>query len=123
MEVEAYIDEQEESVRAILIYFHRYLQDELGLIPKIRFKIPFYYRNSWICYLNPTKRNTVDVSFIRGNELLDESQILDDKGRKQVTSIEITSIASAPIDALKELIIQAVILDESKPYKLKRHKK
>lgn len=123
MEVEAYIDEQEESVRAILIYFHRYLQDELGLIPKIRFKIPFYYRNSWICYLNPTKRNTVDVSFIRGNELLDESQILDDKGRKQVTSIEITSIVSAPIDALKELIIQAVILDESKPYKLKRHKK
>lgn len=123
MEVEAYIDEQEESVRAILIYFHRYLQDELGLIPKIRFKIPFYYRNSWICYLNPTKRNTVDVSFIRGNELLDESQLLDDKGRKQVTSIEITSISSAPIEALKELIIQAVILDESKPYKLKRHKK
>lgn len=123
MEVAAYIDEQEESVRAILIYFHRYLQDELGLIPKIRFKIPFYYRNSWICYLNPTKRNTVDVSFIRGNELLDEAQLLDDKGRKQVTSIEITSISSAPIDALKELIIQAVILDESKPYKLKRHKK
>lgn len=52
-DVENFIYKYEDNQREIMLYFHKLLATELGLIHKMRFDIPFYYGKSWICYLNP----------------------------------------------------------------------
>jgi hypothetical protein len=121
-EVEDYIYSFVDSQREILLYLHKLLAVELNLTDKLRFKIPFYYRKSWICYLNPTKNNTIELAFVRGNELSNAQGLLDNKGRKQVWSIELEKRTEIPIKELTEIIQEAILLDEMVPYKSKRKK-
>jgi len=101
---------------------HQYLYEHLGLIPKIRFKIPFYYNKSWICYLNPIKPNAIELAFTRGNELSNVQAILQSKGRKQVMSITFTKVKEIPVNAIEEIVQEAILLDEQIPYASKRKK-
>jgi hypothetical protein len=122
-EVENYIYCFDDSQREILLYLHKLLSVELNLTDKLRYKIPFYYRKSWICYLNPTKNNTIEFAFVRGNELSNSQGLLDSKGRKQVLSIELSKPFEIPIKELTEIIQEAILLDETVPYASKRNKK
>jgi hypothetical protein len=90
---------------------------------KIRFKIPFYYRKSWICYLNPVKGNGVEFVFLRGNELSNEQGLLEAKGRKQVSGVTFYEIKEIPQEVLQEVVMEALILDDEVKYKSKRSKK
>jgi|SRR5690554_2578668 len=121
-EVEDFIYNYEGSQREIMLYIHKQLSDELNLTDKIRFKIPFYYGKSWICYLSPTKNNSIEFAFVRGNELSNAQGLLDSKGRKQVWSIELTNKSDIPIKELNEIIQEAILLDKSVPYASKRKK-
>ena len=64
-----FIYNHEGPQRAIMLYLHELLVNEMGLEAKLRYKIPFYYRKSWICYLNPVKPDSIELAFTRGNEL------------------------------------------------------
>lgn len=121
-EAEEFIYSYDGSQREIMLCIHKLLADELNLTDKLRFKIPFYYRNSWICYLNPGKNNSIEFAFVRGNELSNAQGLLNSKGRKQVWSIELTSISGLPMKKLKEIIHEAILLDETVPYASKRKK-
>ena len=121
-EVEDFIYNYEGSQREIMLYIHKLLSDELNLTDKLRFKIPFYYRKSWICYLNPSKNSSIEFAFVRGNELSNSQGLLDSKGRKQVWSIELTKKSEIPIKELTEIIQEAILLDETVPYASKRKK-
>jgi hypothetical protein len=121
-EVEDYIESFDDSQRDILLYIHKLLSIELNLTYKLRFKIPFYYRKSWICYLNPTKNKSIEFAFVRGNELSNSQGLLDSKGRKQVWSIELTKLSESPIGKLTEIIQEAILLDETVAYASKRKK-
>jgi hypothetical protein len=121
-EVEDFIYDYDGSQREIMLYIHKLLSDEFNLTNKIRFKIPFYYRKSWICYLNPSKNNSIEFAFVRGNELSNSQGLLDSKGRKQVWSIELTKQTELPIKELTEIIQEAILLDETIPYASKRKK-
>jgi hypothetical protein len=121
-EVEDYIYNFEDSQRDILVYIHRLLSVDLNLEDKLRYKIPFYYRKSWICYLNPTKNKSIEFAFVRGNELSNSQGLLDSKGREQVWSIELNKLSEIPIMELNEIIQEAILLDETVPYGSKRKK-
>lgn len=121
-EVENYIYRFEDSQREIMLYLHNLLTIELNLRDKLQYKIPFYYRKSWICYVNPTKKKSIEFAFVRGNELSNSLGLLDSKGRKQVCSIELTSLSEIPINDLKAVIQEAILLDETVPYASKRKK-
>ena len=116
-EVSFFIDRHEGKQREILQYFHQLLTVELELIDKIRYKIPFYYHKSWICYMNPNKNGTVELAFPRGGELSNEQGLLQDKGRKQVKSIEFADPSEIPESLIRAIIHEAIILDETVPYK------
>ncbi len=120
--VEDFIYRHEGQQRELLLQLHQVLTEELNLSPKIRYKIPFYYNRSWICYLNPTKQDTVELAFTRGNELSNAQGLLDSKGRQQVFSIEITSLSDIQNEALHEVWQEAILLDETVPYASKRQK-
>ncbi|MBL8016592.1 MAG: DUF1801 domain-containing protein [Ignavibacteria bacterium] len=122
-EAEDFIYQFDSSQRDVMLYFHKLLTKDLNLTEKIRFKIPFYFSRSWICYLNPLKNGKVEFAFVRGNELSNSQGILDSKGRKQVYSIEFENVSEIPVMVVNEIIHEAILLDGTKPYGSKRNPK
>ena len=106
----------------LLRVLHDFLMSHPGVTAKIRYKIPFYYRKSWICYLNPFKDGGVELAFTRGNELSNEQGLLESKGRKQVYGATFYEVKEIPLETLNEVIQEAFLLDEQVPYASKRKK-
>ncbi len=109
-EVEEYIFELDGTTYEILQFFHLLLIEEYGLTPKLRFKIPFYYTSSWICYLNPLKNDQVELCFIRGRELSNKHGLLLTKGRKLVAGFTLTSLDEIPLPEIHQAITEAIDL-------------
>ena len=124
-EVEEFIWDYEGEQKEIMIFLHNRLISIFHLECKLSYKIPFYYYNSWICYLNPTKDNRVELAFPRGNELSNIQGVLESKGRKQVYGITYSSLKNININLIDEVIREAILLDQTTPYasKRKRNKK
>lgn len=118
--VASFIMEQSGQQRALLQYLHRLLCEQPGLSAKIRYKIPFYYRKSWVCYLNPVKNKGIELAFLRGNELSNEQGLLGFRGRKQVSGIIFYQLHEIPEEAVREIVQEALLLDEEVPYAAKR---
>ncbi len=118
--VEDFIYQHEDQQLEMLLFLHDLLTDQLQLTPKIRYQIPFYYRNSWICYLNPTKDGGIEFAFTRGNELSNAQGLLSSKGRKQVYSVEFRALQDIPREVVGEILQEAMLLDEMRPYASKR---
>lgn len=118
--VEDFFYQHDDHQREVMLFFHELLTAELNLIDKIRYNIPFYYGRSWICYLNPTKDDKVELAFVRGNELSNEQRLLESKGRKQVYSITFEKVSDIPQKLINEVIQEAILLDQTKPYESKR---
>jgi Domain of unknown function (DU1801) len=120
---EDFIYQFEGQQREVLLYFHQLFTSDLNLTDKIRFKIPFYYGRSWICYLNPTKDGKIELAFVRGNELSNEQGILDNKGRKQVYGIVFEKLSDIPKQLIYDVMQEAILLDETMAYASKRKSK
>ncbi|NNF22325.1 MAG: DUF1801 domain-containing protein [Saprospiraceae bacterium] len=85
---------------------------------KIRFKIPFYDYKSWVCYLNPKKKDAIELCFIYGKQLSNIQGLLEDHGRKQVSGITIYKVQDLNLDFIAEIFSEALILnDEMKSLK------
>ena len=120
--VEDFIYSLEGKQQELLLFLHQLLSTYPEVEDKIRYKIPFYYRKSWICYLNPIKGEKIELVFIRGNELSNASGLLDARGRKQVAGVIFEKTNDIPLEALSEVIQEALILDDTVPYASKRKK-
>jgi hypothetical protein len=102
--------------KEIMLFFHSLLTEEYNLTPKFQYNLPFYYRKSWICYLFPTKKGLVELAFTRGKELSNAQGLLKSRGRKMVSSIEFEQMKNIPVAEIREVIHEAIILDETIPY-------
>lgn len=116
MLVEDFIYSHEGNQREIMLFIHNMMMAHPGVTHKIRYRVPFYYRKSWMCYLNPRKGDKVAFNFIRGNELSNAQGILESLGRKQVMSITFGHVNEIPVQSLEEVIQEAMLLDETTPY-------
>ncbi len=114
------IDHLPANQKRIMLFLDELLIDIPGITSKLRYKIPFYYKKSWICYLNPIKGDGVELAFVRANELSNEQGLLDFKHRKQVAGISIYQLDDLPITTINEVINEALLLDENVPYASKR---
>lgn len=114
-----YIYGLEGDQQEIMLHLHELLASYPEVSGKIRYKIPFYFRKSWICYLNPTK-DGVELAFTRANELSNEQGLLDFKDRKQVAGISFTKVSDIKEDAIHEIFQEALLLDEEVKYASKR---
>lgn len=115
-EVEAFIFEKEDNQQALMLYIHDLMMAQPHVTCKIRYRVPFYYRKSWICYLSPKKGDRMELCFLRGNELSNAQGILDFKDRTQVSGIEWGSVAEIQEALLHEIIQEALLLDETVKY-------
>lgn len=118
--VEAFIIDKEGTQQEVLIFLNDLLLSVPEVTNKIRYKVPFYYRKSWICYLNPVKKTLgVELVFLRGNELSNEQGLLAANGRKQVMGITFHNTTEIPVEGILEVLQEAIWLDETIPYQSK----
>ena len=115
-EVEDYIYGFKGPQREIMEILHDMMMDQPGILSKISYKIPFYYRNSWICYMNPQKSGGIEFAFPRGNELSNDQGLLEKKARQMVRGITILKPDDIPHESLREIIQEAILLDGTVPY-------
>lgn len=120
LDVKHYLLQLPSKQQVIMTYLDAFIQEFPGITSKLRYGIPFYYRKSWICYLNPIKNNGVELAFTRANELSNEQGILDFKKRKQVAGIEIYHLKNFPTRSVYEILNEALLLDDTVPYASKR---
>lgn len=122
MTVSDFIDDKQNNQRAILEFLHEHMMSFPEIEDKIRFKIPFYYRKTWICYLNPVKNDGIELAFVRAKELSNENGLLDFKDRVQVAGVTYYDVKEIQLDLLDETIHEAILLDEIKPYTFTKKK-
>jgi len=120
MSVRDFIEGQDKDRRDLMRYLDHLFSEEMGLVSKIRYRIPFYFNRSWICYLNPIKEAGIELVFLRGNELSNVQGLLDHRGRKQVSGIILNKVSEIPQEAIREIMHEAIILDETVKYESKR---
>ncbi|WP_282015335.1 DUF1801 domain-containing protein [Marinifilum flexuosum] len=113
--VEEYIYNFEGEQREILLQLHNLMLSFPHVVAKYRYKVPFYYRKAWICYLLPNKDGTVDLSFTRALEFADENKLLDFRDRKMVGSICLSRLTDINQDVML-LIQEALLIDDTVPY-------
>lgn len=118
--VDEFIHSFDGDQREIMLLISRLLLEQPGVTGKMTYKIPFFYRRSWLCYLNPLKDGGVEFAFTRGSELSNNSGILSANGRKQVMGAVFYQINEIPVEAVRENIHEAILLDEQKPYNVRR---
>ncbi|MBX2815839.1 MAG: DUF1801 domain-containing protein [Saprospiraceae bacterium] len=107
-----------DTQREIMYLLHDFLMGYPKISSSIRYGIPFYDGLSWICYLNPLKKSeSVELVFVRANELADEHRLLEARGRKQVKGITFHSASQIDFSSLCLLYEEALLLDEQIPYK------
>lgn len=122
-EVLLFIEESEGVQKEIMLRLHTVITEFPEVTAKIRYKIPFYYRKSWICYLNPIKKDKVELAFPRGSELSNEQGLLQANGRKQVRGVIFENENDLPWQSIHEILQEAFLLDEEVKYASKRKKK
>ena len=119
-DAESIIEAMPERQRAVARALHQLCADELGLRPEVRYRLPFYYRSSWICFISPLKNGAVELGFTRGNELTHSAAHLASKGRKQVYGIEYAGPEDIKLETLLPVLHEAIVLDETVPYSVRR---
>mgnify|MGYP002395774268 CR=1 FL=1 len=79
----------------------------------MRYGIPFYDGNKWLCYLNPRQDEKVDLTFLKGKELKGFNGILESRDRKMVKSLLIDSLATIDEKQLEGIMQAALALDRA----------
>ena len=98
--------------KAIVSFLHQHLSAYHDLQSKINWNIPFYYRKSRICYLNPVIGQGIELAFTRGKNLSNAQGVLLDKGRKVVAGMDFFSTETFDLRIIDEIVQEAILLDE-----------
>lgn len=115
MSIEDYILNLEQAKQAQLVdAAHNLLE---SLIPQIessiKWNVPYYkYGGNHLCYISPHKSGWIDISFVHGKLFSNQQGLLKGRNRKYVMSLEINSLEELYQDAVTEIILEAVTINE-----------
>lgn len=109
--VEGYLLDQTGEEAAIMKELHQWFLTFPGVEARLKFGIPFFYRKSWICYLNPQKKGGIELVFLKAKQLDDPESQLKSRGRKMVVGMYLQKRNEIPYEYLEFLFNQAVLVD------------
>jgi len=116
-----YIESQPLVQAEIMYFLYDYFSGFPTIECKYKFRVPFYYQKTWVCYTSPKKTGAVELVFVRGRELLD-SPHLHANGRKMAKGIMYQSVDEISLDILEPIVYEALELDRTTPYTFQKHK-
>ncbi|MFD1140447.1 DUF1801 domain-containing protein [Larkinella insperata] len=125
MTVDEYINRQNPEIHRLLDHIRRLILEAAPRIQeKINWGVPFYSHKGQLCYLNPLRSPevAVDLCFLRGYELADDQNVLENRGRRTVRSLVVRA-GEVNEELIRTLLQQAVLLNETskeKPATLQR---
>lgn len=119
-QVANYIERQPEHIQKLLYYLYDYFLSYPNIISRYKYRIPFYYQKTWVCYTNVKKAGTVELVFVKGREL-SEYPTLMANGRKMARGITYSTIESIDHTILDPLWLEALTLDLNVPYTFKKN--
>lgn len=102
-----FIESINEQQSGLIEYLDKQFLAQEGITRKIRFRIPFYDFDKWICYLNPVKQDQVELCFLDGVAMKEMFPSLDARGRKKVSGLMMNVSNDIPIDVIIEMITAA----------------
>jgi hypothetical protein len=121
--VEDYIFElQDEQQQQIAAYLHDFFILNYQMTSNLKYAIPFYFKKTWVCYLNPIKKKGIELVFIRARELKDSKHLLDFKKRKMAAGLSFYSLVEIDEAVLNTVLEDALKLDDTTPYTFKKKK-
>ncbi|MGA0560014.1 DUF1801 domain-containing protein [Larkinella sp. VNQ87] len=115
MTVDEYINRQKPEIHRLLTQIRRLILESAPRIQeKITWGVPFYFHKGHLCYLNPLRsaEAAVDLCFLRGYELADEQNILENRGRRTVRSLVVRA-DSVNEEQIRQLLQEAILLNET----------
>lgn len=107
-----FIEMQDEPHHALLLKLHEWLMSFPAMHCELRYGVPFYGRNRWVCYLNPLKKRGLECCFLYAYVLADERGVLDFRGRTQVAGMILSSIYELDFPALRAVLQEALLIDD-----------
>ncbi len=108
MNPEVYIFDLEEPYKRIVSQVHQLLLTFPNIRCKIRYGIPFYDYRIWLCYLNLRKDGSVDLTFLQGKKLDDPAGMLEDRGRKMVSTLVIRDLSDETMEKVVTMMAIAM---------------
>lgn len=116
MDIHSFTSDLNAKQSNTIMLLHNMIMENPGLEIKKRWKLPFYFRKSWICYFNILKNGEVEWAFVRGNELSNELGWLEDRGRKQIYSVSFSGPEDIDMTKANIYFQEALLLDEHVKY-------
>lgn len=102
------------------------LREEIMNYPNIKllkkFNLPFFYGNTWLCYLNLIKKKEIELCFVRAREL-SSKELLNFKERVMVAGLSYKTKSDIDLGILKLMLEETIELDAEKPYTFVKKKK
>lgn len=101
------------------------LESDPRLQEKLSYGVPYFFHHRRICFLWPVShlppryslwpenQSKVTLGLCYGNLLSNEQGILQKEGRKQVYMIRYSSLNEIDETAVREIILEAVLIDEA----------
>jgi len=112
--IEGFISGLNPNQKAIVGRLHALLIDYPGVHVKERYKLPFYYRHSWISYVNPIGAKGVELCFLKGSEMSNFDGALKSKNRNMVAGITILHSNEINFESISIHFREALIFDKKK---------
>lgn len=117
------ISKYSEKQRKLFEFYNELFLSYDNIKYKTRYKIPFYYGKTWICYLSPKEKDEIELCFLRPIDMRFSIDKLDFKNRKQIAGITITEINKSQVSLIKEIFEEAIFVDETIKYTPKSYRK
>ena len=119
LDIDDYIESQDKSLKPLLIHLRKVIMlAHSNIREKIAWSLPFFYSCDYLCYLSISKKTKgIEVCFVKGFHLNNDSGLLDAKDRKLVKGITFTSLVDyeEKEDVFLEILQEAVMFNEMNP--------
>ncbi|MFC5411886.1 DUF1801 domain-containing protein [Larkinella bovis] len=115
MTVDEYINRQNPEIHRLLAQLRRLIKEAAPRVQeKINWGVPFFLYKGHLCYLNPlrTSEPAVDLCFLRGYELANEQNVLENRGRRTVRSLVVRE-GEVDENLIRSLLQEAILLNET----------
>lgn len=118
-DIDDYIESKGKSLKPLLVQIRKVIMlAHPNIREQISWNSPFFYCFDYLCYISVSKKiKGVEVCFVKGFHLNNESGLLDAKARKLVKGITFTSLADyeEKEGIFMEILQEAILFNEMNP--------
>jgi hypothetical protein len=119
LDIDDYIESKDRIIKPLLAHIRKVIMlSHPNIREQISWNTPFFYCFDHLCYFSIIKKTKgVEVCFVKGFHLSNESGLLDAKDRKLVKGITFTSLADyvEKEEAFLEILQEAALFNEMNP--------